>query len=121
MLIVNSYMNLIVFRVNGTERDLFDENTYVNLKSISEVMDRVCSCVRNGQNGRTSYIQCNYGTYKNCKYAVGKPFHCSLNPNGQLRRKRDLLAIESMIHSYGFDNKSFSEVSIYNASVINVN
>lgn len=51
MFIVNLYMNLIVFRVNGIERDLFDENIYVNFKLILEVMDCVCLCVRNGENG----------------------------------------------------------------------
>lgn len=73
--------------------NLFDQNTYVKLKSISEVLDRVCVC-KNDQSGA---IECNYGTYKNCKFVVGKPFHCIINPKGQLRRKRDVRHLKATL------------------------
>ena len=70
---------------------------YSNLNSISTVLDRVCTCKKTGENARSGDIECNYGTYKNCKFRVGKQYHCILNPEGQLRRKRDLRHMQSLI------------------------
>lgn len=92
-------------RVKGTELDLFDPNSYNTLDSISEVLDLVCTCQRHGPNDRTGDIECNYGTYKNCKFVVGKPFYCILNPEGQLRRKRDLRHLESIFSNVQIKNK----------------
>lgn len=61
--------------------------------SISGVLDRVCTC------DKTGTIDCTYGTYKNCKFVVGKKFHCILNPEGQLRRKRDVRHLEKISSS----------------------
>ena len=71
---------------------------YSNLNSISTVLDRVCTCKKKDENARSGDIECNYGTYKNCKFRVGKQYHCILNPEGQLRRKRDLRHIESLMY-----------------------
>lgn len=92
-------------RVKGNELDLFDPNSYNNLDSISEVLDLVCTCKRHGPNAPTGDIECNYGTYKNCKFVVGKPFYCILNPEGQLRRKRDLRQLESMFLNIQIEKK----------------
>ena len=82
-------------RVKDNEVDLFDYNVYSNLNSISTVLDRVCTCKQ--KDARSRDIECNYGTYKNCKFRVGKQYHCILNPEGQLRRKRDLRHMQSLI------------------------
>nr|XP_022312815.1 uncharacterized protein LOC111117870 isoform X2 [Crassostrea virginica] len=84
------------WRVKNNELNLFDESTYRNLESISNVYERVCSCKKIADD-KPATIECNYGTYKNCKFVVGKKFHCMLNPEGQLRRKRDLRHIESLL------------------------
>lgn len=82
--------------MKNNELNLFDESTYRNLESISNVYERVCSCKKIADD-KPANIECNYGTYKNCKFVVGKKFHCMLNPEGQLRRKRDLRHIESLL------------------------
>lgn len=89
---------LFLNRVKASYLNLFDDNNYKNLKSISEVLDRVCMCKSEDKDGKnaTYKIECNYGTYKNCKFVVGKPYFCILNPEGQLRRKRDVRRLESM-------------------------
>lgn len=66
-------------------------------------MDLVCTCKKH--NSTAGDIECNYGTYKNCKFVVGKPFHCILNPEGQLRRKRDLRHLETMLTNSQIENK----------------
>lgn len=66
-------------------------------------MDLVCTCKKHSST--TGDIECNYGTYKNCKFVVGKPFHCILNPEGQLRRKRDLRYLETMLTNSQIENK----------------
>lgn len=96
-------MHFIFFRVTGNELDLFNENTYNNLPSISEKLDLVCTCKK--QTSTAGNIECTYGTYKNCKFVVGKPFHCILNPEGQLRRKRDLSHLETMFSNSQIENK----------------
>lgn len=102
----------LIFRVNDTSEDLFDQNVYDNLESISGVMDRVCSCKKEDRNSHTGTIECSYGTYRDCKYTIGKQLHCILNPEGQLRRKRDLRHLEYMSYSTKSDIKSSSSVSI---------
>lgn len=92
-------------RVKGNEVDLFDSTSYNNLESISEVLDRVCTCKRHSPTARTGDIECNYGTYQNCKFVVGKQYHCILNPEGQLRRKRDLRHLELMFSNAQTKNK----------------
>lgn len=84
--------------MKASELTLFDDNNYANLKSISEVLDRVCMCKKDSKDDQpvTHRIECNYGTYKNCKFVIGKPYFCILNPEGQLRRKRDVRRMESM-------------------------
>lgn len=67
--------------------------------SISGVLDRVCTCNRNGANDGTGTIECTYGTYKDCKFSIGKKFYCILNPEGQLRRKRDVRHLEKISSS----------------------
>ena len=52
----------------------------------------MCTCDK-----ETEKIECNYGTFENCKFRVGKQFYCILNPQGQLRRKRDLRYLESLM------------------------
>lgn len=86
------------FRVKANDLNLFDDNHYANLKSISEVLDKVCMCKKivNDDGIVTHRIECNYGTYKDCKFVVGKQYYCILNPEGQLRRKRDLRHLESI-------------------------
>lgn len=79
--------------------NLFDCLYYNNLRSISEVLDYVCTC-------KTEYdgdgnlirkdIECNYGTHQNCKFVVGKQYFCIINPEGQLRRKRDVRHLNSL-------------------------
>lgn len=66
-------------------------------------MDLVCTCKKHSSTAGD--IECNYGTYKNCKFVVGKPFHCILNPEGQLRRKRDLRHLETMLTNSQIENK----------------
>lgn len=84
--------------MKASELTLFDDNNYANLKPISEVLDRVCMCKKDSKDDQpvTHRIECNYGTYKNCKFVIGKPYFCILNPEGQLRRKRDVRRMESM-------------------------
>lgn len=72
-------------------------------------MDRVCTCTK-----ETGTIKCNYGTYKDCKYTIGKQYHCIINPEGQLRRKRDLRHLESISKSVQPNFKSSFAVSISN-------
>lgn len=78
--------------------DLFHENRYSTLKSISTVLERVCECKRHNA-GIGGDIECNYGTYKSCKFVLGKQYHCILNPDGQLRRKRDIRHLQSIVSS----------------------
>ena len=85
------------FRVNENEFNLFDHTVYSNLKSISTVLDRVCTSKKNNGIDPPGDIECSYGTFKNCKFRVGKQYHCILNPEGQLRRKRDLSHMQSLI------------------------
>ncbi|XP_056007282.1 uncharacterized protein LOC125666050 [Ostrea edulis] len=70
--------------------DLFKDSqtVYATLKSISTTLARVCTCKETSD--RTGEIECNYGTFKDCKFKVGKQFHCIINPSGSRRRKRDL-------------------------------
>lgn len=86
-----------VHRVKEKVLDLFDHNSYDSLVSISGVLDRVCTCEKDSANERTGKIECTYGTYKDCKFVVGKKFHCILNPEGQLRRKRDVRHLEKIV------------------------
>uniref|UniRef100_A0A8W8NV44 VWFD domain-containing protein n=1 Tax=Magallana gigas TaxID=29159 RepID=A0A8W8NV44_MAGGI len=95
------------WRVTENELDLFDHDSYHSLPSISEKMDLVCTCKKH--NSTAGDIECNYGTYKNCKFVVGKPFHCILNPEGQLRRKRDLRHLETMLTNSQIENKPYQE------------
>nr|XP_022310403.1 uncharacterized protein LOC111115834 isoform X2 [Crassostrea virginica] len=97
------------WRVKNNELNLFDESTYGNLESISHVYERVCSCKKIADD-KPADIECNYGTYKNCKFVVGKKFHCMLNPEGHLRRKRDLRHIESLLlNSYERNESKLEE------------
>lgn len=84
--------------MKANDLNLFDDNHYANLKSISEVLDKVCMCKKivKDDGNVTHRIECNYGTYKDCKFVVGKQYYCILNPEGQLRRKRDLRHLESI-------------------------
>lgn len=95
-----AYTSFILFlnRVKASYLNLFDDSNYENLKSISEVLDRVCICKSEDKDNKnaTYKIECNYGTYQNCKFVVGKPYRCILNPEGQLRRKRDVRRLELM-------------------------
>lgn len=85
--------------MKGDQLNLFDHHYYNNLRSISEVFDYVCTC-------KTKYdgddrlirkdIECNYGTHQNCKFVVGKQYFCIINPEGQLRRKRDIRHLNSL-------------------------
>ncbi|XP_062578161.1 LOW QUALITY PROTEIN: uncharacterized protein LOC134240066 [Saccostrea cucullata] len=84
------------WRVENDEADLFDNKVYDSLKSITTVYDRTCTCKRNANNPHDGDIICSYGNYKNCKFAVGKRYYCILNPEGQLRRKRDLRHLQSL-------------------------
>lgn len=111
----------LLFRVNDTSEDLFDQNVYSNLESISGVLDRVCSCIKDDSKSHTGTIECSYGTYRDCEYTIGKQLHCILNPEGQLRRKRDLRHLEYMSYSAELDIKSSSAVSIYNESFFQTN
>nr|XP_034320108.1 uncharacterized protein LOC117687527 isoform X18 [Crassostrea gigas] len=87
------------WRVKDHQLNLFDYHYYNNLRSISEVLDYVCTC-------KTEYdrfgnlirkdIECNYGTHQNCKFVVGKQYFCIINPEGQLRRKRDVRHLNSL-------------------------
>lgn len=95
--------------MKNNELNLFDESTYRNLESISNVYERVCSCKKIADD-KPATIECNYGTYKNCKFVVGKKFHCMLNAEGQLRRKRDLRHIESLMTKPFNGNESEYEV-----------
>lgn len=90
------YAFIYVYRVKNNELYLFDPNSYDSLMSIAGVLDRVCTCKRNGTYNPTGKIECTYGTYKECKFVVGKKFHCFLNPDGQLRRKRDVHHLEKL-------------------------
>lgn len=97
----HTYIFLFIYnhRVKDNELDLFDDNHYANLKPISEVFVRVCTCKEKeviDEQDETHVIECNYGTYKNCKFVGGKQYYCILNPEGQLRRKRDLRHLESI-------------------------
>ena len=83
-------------RVKDNEINLFDNNMYSNLNSISTVLDRICTCKKGNANDKSGNIECNYGTYKDCKFRVGKQYHCILNPEGQLRKKRDLRHMQSL-------------------------
>lgn len=91
---------IILFnRVKDHQLNLFDYHYYNNLRSISEVLDYVCTC-------KTEYdrfgnlirkdIECNYGTHQNCKFVVGKQYFCIINPEGQLRRKREVRHLNSL-------------------------
>lgn len=103
----------MVCRVKNKEHNLFDESTYENLKSISEVYDQVCSCETiAGTNEKK--IECSYGTFKTCKFFVGKQFHCILNPEGQSRRKRDLRHIGSLMSKYEVKFELFQYIYILN-------
>lgn len=79
----------VYFRTPDNE-DLFKDSqtVYATLKSISTTLARVCTCKETSD--RTGEIECNYGTFKDCKFKVGKQFHCIINPSGSRRRKRDL-------------------------------
>lgn len=79
--------------------NLFDHQHYAKLRSISEVLDYVCTCKTEYNNFTIikKDIECNYGTYQNCKFIVGKQYFCIINPEGQLRRKRDVRHLESMV------------------------
>ncbi|XP_061167273.1 uncharacterized protein LOC133176126 [Saccostrea echinata] len=83
------------WRVGNGEVDLFDNSVYDNLDSITTVFDRTCTCERE-DNQQKGDIICSYGNYKNCKFVVGKKYYCILNPEGQLRRKRDLRHLQSL-------------------------
>lgn len=97
-------------RVTDNGLDLFHENRYSTLKSISTVLERVCECKRHGE-GIGGDIECNYGTYKSCKFVVGKQYQCILNPDGQLRRKRDIRHLQSIVSSTSNNYRSTFEVS----------
>lgn len=87
---------IYIYRVENNGIDLFDHSSYHNLLSISGVMDRVCTCNRNEENDEIGTIECTYGTHKDCKFVIGKNYHCILNPEGQLRRKRDIHHLEKI-------------------------
>lgn len=97
-------------RVTDNGLDLFHENRYSTLKSISTVLERVCECKRHDE-GFGGDIECNYGTYKSCKFVVGKQYQCILNPDGQLRRKRDIRHLQSIVSSTSNNYRSTFEVS----------
>lgn len=86
------------FRVKANDLNLFNDSHYAYLKSISEVLDKVCMCKKIVEDDGivTHRTECNFGTYKDCKFVVGKQYFCILNPEGQLRRKRDLRHLESI-------------------------
>lgn len=85
--------------MKGKELNLFDHHYYNNLRSISEVLDYVCTCKTeydgNGKLIRKD-IECNYGTHQNCKFVVGKQYFFIINPEGQLRRRRDIRHLNSL-------------------------
>lgn len=97
-------------RVTDNGLDLFHKNRYSTLKSISTVLERVCECKRYGTG--MGDIECNYGTYKSCKFVVGKQYQCILNPDGQLRRKRDIRHLQSIVSSTPNNYRSTFEVSM---------
>lgn len=97
-------------RVTDSGLDLFHENRYRTLKSISTVLDRVCECKRH-DGGISGDIECTYGTYKSCKFVVGKQYHCILNPDGQLRRKRDIRHLQSIVSNTPNNYRSTFKVS----------
>lgn len=107
---VNMCDNFFIDRVTDNGLDLFHENRYSTLKSISTVLERVCECKRHGE-GIGGDIECNYGTYKSCKFVVGKQYQCILNPDGQLRRKRDIRHLQSIVSSTSNNYRSTFEVS----------
>lgn len=73
-------------RVTDNGLDLFHENRYSTLKSISTVLE-------------------------SCKFVVGKQYQCILNPDGQLRRKRDIRHLQSIVTSTSNNYRSTFEVS----------
>lgn len=83
--------------------------------SISGVLDRVCTCKKDSTNETTGKIECTYGTYKDCKFVGGKKFHCILNPEGQLRRKRDVRHLEKL-----FSNADTEHITSFTVSVIKI-
>lgn len=95
--------------MKDNQLDLFDHQHYTNLISISEVFDYVCTCKTEYENGRLvkKNIECNYGTHQNCNFVFGKRYFCILNPEGQLRRKRDVRHLKSMFsnsqNNFGID------------------
>lgn len=97
-------------RVTDSGLDLFHENRYRTLKSISTVLDRVCECKRH-DGSISGDIECTYGTYKSCKFVVGKQYHCILNPDGQLRRKRDIRHLQSIVSNTPNNYRSTFKVS----------
>lgn len=62
------------------------------------MLDYVCTCKTEYNNITITKkdIECNYGTHQNCKFIVGKQYFCIINPEEQLRRKRDVHHLESM-------------------------
>lgn len=80
--------------------------------SVSGVLDRVCTCNKDNTNDTTGKIECTYGTYKDCKFVVGKKFHCILNPEGQLRRKRDVRHLEKIVSNTETKHNTSLTVSI---------
>lgn len=97
----NHYLFIIILfnRVKDGKLNLFDYLYYNNLRSISEVLDYVCTC-KTEYDGNDKIIrkdiECNYGTHQNCKFVVGKQYFCIINPEGQLRRKRDVRHLNSL-------------------------
>lgn len=79
-----------ICRVGNSNVDLFDDSIYSSLKSISSVYNRVCLCEKNSGGTKNTQHDCSYGTYKNCKFNIGKEYKCILHPEGRLRRKRDI-------------------------------
>ncbi|XP_062609644.1 uncharacterized protein LOC134271468 [Saccostrea cucullata] len=79
------------WRVKNGDINLFDNSVYGSLKSITTVFDRVCRCNKNNK-----VINCSYGNYKDCKFAVGKRHYCIVNHHIQSRRKRDLHHLKSI-------------------------
>ncbi|XP_062601346.1 uncharacterized protein LOC134263057 isoform X2 [Saccostrea cucullata] len=95
------------WQVDNTTENLFNQNNnqYNELQAISKTtaLTRVCTCT-NATTGIWRTI-CNYGTFKECKFATGKKFFCILDHEGSRRRKRDLAHLFSQT---GFDESSNS-------------
>ncbi|XP_062607422.1 von Willebrand factor D and EGF domain-containing protein-like, partial [Saccostrea cucullata] len=70
-----------------------DQNVFSRLKSISTTMTRVCKC--DNSTGQYKTV-CNYGNVIDCKFTVGKRYHCLTHPETVRRRKRDLKHLQTL-------------------------